>query len=134
MYFLKANGSDDDRIAFQNAYAALAIDPNGAYIMNKLALLYLENNRTDSAVYYATKASKIAPKWTCALTTLALAQKVQLNKTEDRLRYQKRKSSKLNLGLMLGGGISMPKVTYSKEEWRQPNVDYNDSLNSIGTR
>jgi hypothetical protein len=43
MYFLKASGdygkdgkNGDIAIAFQNAFAALRIDPNGAYIQNKL--------------------------------------------------------------------------------------------------
>ncbi len=82
MYLLKASGdfgkegkNGDISVAFQNAYAALAIDPNGAYIQNKLALLHLENNRKDSALYYANKATKTAPNWACALTTLALIQK-----------------------------------------------------------
>jgi hypothetical protein len=50
MYFLKACGdygkdgrNGDISLAFQNAFAALKIDPNGAYIQNKLALLHLQN-------------------------------------------------------------------------------------------
>ena len=52
MYFLKANGdfgkdgaNGDINTAFQNAYAALSIDRNGAYIQNKLAQLHLQNPR-----------------------------------------------------------------------------------------
>lgn len=140
MYFLKASGdfgkdgkNGDLAVAFQNAYAALKIDPNGAYIQNKLALLHLENNRTDSALYYANKATKTAPNWACAFTTLALVQKAQLNNTENLVKSKKKASRKLILGIMIGGGISMPDVTYSEADWRQGNINYNDSLNSITT-
>ena len=133
MYFLKASGSNDSYSAFQNAYAALAINPNGAYILNKLALLHLANNRADSAAYYADKAAKIAPKWVCALTTLSLARKAQSNNTDKLLQQKKKSSSKINMGLMIGGGINMPGISYSKQDWRQGNIDYNDSLNSITT-
>lgn len=81
VYFLKACsdfGKDglngDIAEAFKNAYAALAIDPDGAYLQNKLALLHLANNKTDSALYYANEATKTAPNWPCAFTTLALVQ------------------------------------------------------------
>lgn len=133
MYFLKASGSDDNYTAFQNAYAALAINPNGAYILNKLALLHMANNRADSAAYYADKASKIAPKWVCTLATLSLVRKAQANNTEKLLQQKKKSSSKINMGLMIGGGINMPHINYSKQNWRQGNIDYNDSLNSITT-
>jgi|CXWL01.1.fsa_nt_gi hypothetical protein len=138
MYLLKASGdfgnggkNGDIAVAFQNAHAALAIDPTGAYILNKLALLHLENYRADSAVYYADKAIKAAPNWACALTTLALAQKKQANNTESLVKTKRKDSPKLKPGIMLGAGLSMPAITYTKEEWRQGNINYNDSLFNI---
>ena len=54
MFFLKASGTyPDAATAFQYAYAALAINPDAAYIHNRLATLHLENNRRDSAQFYA---------------------------------------------------------------------------------
>jgi len=132
MFFLKASGSDENSIAFNNAYAALSINPDGAYILNQLALLHLSNKNIDSAVYYSGKAVKSAPKWTCALTTLKLVEQTK-STNGNKSNPKKKVSPKLRSGLMIGGGISMPRITYSKENWRQPNVDYNDSLNSITT-
>lgn len=140
MYFLKASGdfgkdgkNGDMAVAFQNAFAALKIDPNGAYIQNKLALLHLQNNNKDSALYYANKAVKTAPNWPCALTTLALVQKAQLNNTENLVKSKKKASSKFKLGIMIGGGISIPDITYSETDWRQGNINYSDSLFNIAT-
>ena len=123
VYLLKASGdfgkngiNGDIGIAFQNAYAALSIDKNGAYIQNKLAQLHLANNRTDSAMYYADKATKTAPKWACAFTTLALVQKAIANnnnnpdKNNKQIKKPTRKSS---FGYTLGGGINQSKPTYS---------------------
>jgi hypothetical protein len=88
VYFLKAsgdfgpngtNGNTSD--AFSNAFAALRIDRNGAYIHARLAQLHLQNNNLDSANYYADKATKIAPKWPCAFTILAQIKKQQQQKS-----------------------------------------------------
>jgi hypothetical protein len=122
MYFLKASGdfgkdgkNGDITIAFQNSYAALAIDRNGAYIQNKLAQLHLANNSTDSALYYAEKATKTAPNWACALTTLALVQKsIAENKRSDNKKKQTNKPlRKSSFGYTLGGGLTQSKPTYS---------------------
>lgn len=120
MYLLKASGDYGTdgtngamNAAFQNAYAALAIDPNGAYIQNKLAMLHLENKQLDSASYYANKAAKIAPKWLCALTTLSLIKKAteQLNnKPTDQTK--KKPIHKNSFGAVTGGGISQFNPTY----------------------
>lgn len=111
--FLKASGdfgpsgkNGDANAAFQYAYAALAIHPNGAYIQNKLALLHLENNRTDSAKYYADKATKTAPKWTCAMATLALVQKALTSATEEPKKQGPKPRSKSSFGITVGGGIN----------------------------
>ncbi len=112
MYLLKANGD----AAFQNAHAAFAIDRNGAYIENKLALLHLENNNLDSAKYYADKAAATAPKWNCALTTLALVQQALSkvdNKTDDTKKETKKPIRKSSFGFTLGGVINQSKPTYS---------------------
>lgn len=115
MYFLKASGdfgkdgkNGDMPIAFQNAYAALKIDPNGAYIQNKLAQLHLQNNNNDSALYYANQAVKTAPKWTCALTTLAIAKKAL-----DNAQPKKKINGKARFGFTLGSGLNQSRPTYS---------------------
>ena len=134
MYFLKASGdfgkggkNGDLAAGFQNAYAALVIDPGAAYIQNKLALLHIESNRADSAVYYAEKATKAAPKWVCAFATLTLAKKIvnpDSNKPIDSTRQSKKKElRKSQFGVVAGSGISQLRPTYS--------VTRNDSLVSI---
>ena len=122
MYFLKASGdygtngkNGDISMAFQNAFAALKIDPNGAYIQNKLALLHLQYNNKDSALYYANKAVKTAPNWPCALTTLALIQKSTSSKPDEPKKVVKKNSpfKKASFGFTLGGGLSQSNPTYS---------------------
>ena len=121
MYLLKASGdfgnggaNGDRSIAFQNAYAALAIDPNGAYIQNKLALLHLGNNQTDSALYYATKAASTAPNWICALTTLSLVKKVteQPDKNNPDNKANKKPIRKSSFGAVAGSGVSQLNPTF----------------------
>jgi len=118
MFLLKANGDyGTTSAAFDYAHAARAIDPNGGYILNQLSRLHLENNRPDSAAYYADKAAKAAPKWPCALTTLALAQKALDNKKPDLTNKGKKPSPKLlckpSFGFTLGGGLNQSNPTYS---------------------
>ncbi|HMK24414.1 MAG TPA: caspase family protein [Chitinophagaceae bacterium] len=122
MYFLKASGdygkdgkNGDMSIAFQNAFAALKIDPNGAYIQNKLAILHLQNNNKDSALYYANKAVKTAPNWPCALTTLALIQRSQSSQPDEPKKTVKKSSpyKKASFGVTLGGGPSRSDPAYS---------------------
>ena len=120
MYFLKASGdfgkdgkNGDVSIAFQNAYAALAIDPKGAYIQNKLALLHLENNRKDSALYYAEKATKTAPNWLCALTTLALVKNAADQPKNDKKKTAKKQLARNSFGVVAGSGISQLRPTYT---------------------
>lgn len=122
LYFLKASGdfgtggkNGDISIAFQNAYAALRIDPNGAYIQNKLAQLHLQNNNKDSALYYANKAAKEAPKWPCALSTLAMIQKATSSQPDEPKKVVKKTSPfrKASFGFTLGGGLSQSNPSYS---------------------
>ena len=63
MYFFKARGYFnksrklvDINNAFQYAYSAYASDKKAAYILNTLSSLHLDNNRIDSAVFYAKKS------------------------------------------------------------------------------
>ncbi len=122
MYFLKASGdfgmggkNGDISVAVQNAYAALKIDPDGAYIQNKLALLHLQNNNKDSAFYYANKAVKTAPKWPCALATLALIQNSTVSQPEQPKKPVKSPSPfrKASFGFTLGGGLTQSNPGYS---------------------
>ncbi len=118
MYLLKASGdfgingtNGNLNTAFQNAYAALAIDPNGAYVQNKLALLHLENKNIDSATYYANKAIKSAPNWLCALTALSLIQKA--NNDQPTTNTNKKPIRKGSFGAVAGGGISQLTPTFT---------------------
>lgn len=121
MFFLKASGdfgkdgkNGDISIAFQNAYAAMKIDPNGAYIQNKLALLHLQNSNKDSALFYSNKAVKTAPNWLCALTTLAMIQKSASQPEEPKKEVKKPSPfKKTSFGFTLGGGINQSNPTYS---------------------
>ena len=115
LYLLKASGTATITASLQYAYAALAINPNGAYIQNKLALLHLENNNKDSAVYYANKATTTAPKWACAFATLALIQKAVADnkKPDDKKDQPKKPLKKSSFGYTLGGGLNHSKPTYS---------------------
>ena len=104
MFFLKASGTyPDAATAFQYAYAALAINPDAAYIHNRLATLHLENNRRDSALFYAEQASRIAPKWLCATATLALVK---------NLSSKKNTVKKSSVGFTFGGGINQSNPTF----------------------
>ncbi len=144
MYLLKAS---DGNMRFQNAYAARAYSPDAAYINNQLAILHLENNRPDSAVYYANKAVGSAPNWRCAYNTLTLAYRA-LNMPDSVSKYQqisksanpakpviiptkKEEVRKTQLGIEIGGGINNFKLNFSN--WKQGNINYNDSLNNITT-
>lgn len=121
MYLLKASGdlssgqNGDINDAFRNAWAAQAIDKNGAYIQNKLALLHLENNQLDSAKYYAEKATRTAPNWRCAMLTLALVQNTANNKPDNKPDEKKKKPNtgtrKVQIGGVLGGGMSQLDAT-----------------------
>ncbi|MEP6699777.1 MAG: tetratricopeptide repeat protein, partial [Bacteroidota bacterium] len=93
MYFFKARGyfgrnrkTVDIVNAFQFAYSANATDKNAAYILNTLSSLHLDNNRYDSAIFYAKKAIQAAPKWRYPYVTLAFAYKT-LNQPDSAIKY-----------------------------------------------
>lgn len=116
MYLLKSGGDFANRAeAFQYAHAARSIDPNGAYILNWLSRLHLENNRSDSAAYYAEKAAKAAPNWPCAIATLALAQQALNNTKPDAGKTAKNNAPlrKVSFGFTAGGGVNRSNPAYS---------------------
>lgn len=140
MYLLKSLGNNS---SFQNAYAALASSPDAAYINNRLAAMHNENNRPDSAIYYARRAIGRAPNWKCAYTTLAEAYQL-INITDSVKKYQQlatdpsktfeerkpqQQNKKVRFGVIIGGGINMLNLNFSN--WIQRNINYNDSLNGI---
>ncbi|MBK5271165.1 MAG: tetratricopeptide repeat protein, partial [Bacteroidia bacterium] len=96
MYFFKARGYFggarklvDINEAFQYAYTAYATDKNAAYILNTLSSLHLDNNRIDSALYYAKKAIIAAPKWRYPYVTLAFCYK-SLNRADSAIKYYRK--------------------------------------------
>jgi len=116
MYFWKASGDFGQKgangaiqDALQYAYQALHVQQNGAFIFNRIALLHLQNNNKDSALYYAAKATKIAPKWVCALATLT---KIQQSKTGGS-KSKQNLGGKSSIGFTSGGGITLSRPTYS---------------------
>jgi hypothetical protein len=117
MFLLKATGDyGNGRDAFNYAHAARAIDPNGAYILNWLSRLHLAANNRDSALYYADRATKAAPKWLCALTTLSLIQNnpTTANPVQPGKPIPKNPSRcRPSFGFTLGGGINRSNPTYS---------------------
>jgi tetratricopeptide (TPR) repeat protein len=93
LYFFKARGYYgkerrfmDINQAFEYAYKAYAADKKAAYILNTLASLHLDNNRMDSAIFYAKKAIESAPLWRYPYVSLAYAFK-SLNKIDSALKY-----------------------------------------------
>lgn len=102
MYFFKARGYFgksrklvDISNAFQYAYTAYASDKNAAYILNTLSNLHLDNNRHDSAIFYAKKAMIAAPKWRYPYVSLAFCYKT-LSKPDSAIKYY-RKSIELDV-------------------------------------
>ncbi|MBL0273417.1 MAG: tetratricopeptide repeat protein [Chitinophagaceae bacterium] len=96
MYFFKARGYFgrsrklvDISKAFQYAYTAYADDKNAAYILNTLSSLHLDNNKIDSAIFYAKKAIIAAPRWRYPYVTLAFAYKT-LNRPDSAIKYYER--------------------------------------------
>ena len=130
LYFLKASGDFGEggangnlAQAFANAFSALNIDRNGAYIHAKLAQLHMQNNSLDSANYYAEKATRIAPKWPCAFTILAQVKKMQdkkNNNNKNNNKNQTRLPGRNTFGFTLGGGLAQNKPTYE----RSPNSTF----------
>lgn len=114
LYLLRAGGSNSSvNISLSNAYNALAIHPEGAYAMNRIALLHLENKRLDSALIYADKAVRTAPNWLCAITTLGIIQKAVSESVGDNKKEKNSVARKSSFGGVLGGGLSRLSPTYT---------------------
>jgi tetratricopeptide (TPR) repeat protein len=128
MYLLKSLSNIS---SFQNAYAALASSPNAAYINNRLAAMHIENNRPDSAIYYARRAIGRAPNWKCAYATLAQAYQL-MNITDSVKKYnqlaadpskafeekkpnqQQVKKTSFKPGIVIGTGSSKLKPVFTQ--------------------
>jgi hypothetical protein len=119
LYFLKASSS------FENAYNALALDQNAAFVNNLLAILHQKNNNPDSALYYAKRTVSLAPNWRCGYNTLSSVNR----NTGLKDSTQKKNNPRPVWGIMASGGLSTASLVYS--DWEQRNIDYHDSLNSI---
>lgn len=96
MYFFKARGYFgrnrkllDIKNAFDFAYTAYAADKNAAYILNTLSALHLDNNKYDSAIYYAKKAIMAAPKWRYPYVTLAFSYKT-MSRPDSAIKYYRK--------------------------------------------
>ena len=79
-FFFKAHGYLEKggdkkglQIAIQDAMQAYEADPKAAYILNTLSSLEIDNNKPDSAIYFATKAISIAPLWRYPYVNMANA-------------------------------------------------------------
>jgi hypothetical protein len=147
MYFLKASGEGTINRAFQNAYAAYSIDRNSACITNRLSTLHLQNKRLDSALYYAKRTIQLAPKWQCGYGTLGNVYK-GMDLPDSARKYQQRPTvvdttrpvaarpgqakTRTRFGILAGGGITNFGLNLSN--WKQRNVNYNDTLNSLTAR
>src|SRR4030095_337786 len=127
------SGNDPVNYSLPYAYAALSIDPNGAYIHNRLALLHLDAKNYDSAFFYARKATQLAPKWTCALATLSKVEQAKPGSPKLDSVTKEKLPGKTKFGSTLGIGYNTPTIQFDKANWRQGNVDYNDSLANITT-
>ena len=96
MYFFKARGYFgksrklvDRNSAFEFAYSAYASDKKAPYILNTLSSLHLDNNKIDSAIFYAKRAIIGAPKWRYPYVTLAYAYKT-LNRPDSAIKYYRK--------------------------------------------
>jgi len=62
-FFDKGNKTMDYLEALKFAQLANSVDQGAAYTLNTLSSLYIQKHQYDSAVYYASKAIAVAPKW-----------------------------------------------------------------------
>jgi len=62
-FFDKGNKTMDYLEALKFAQLANSVDQGAAYTLNTLSSLYIQKHQYDSAVYYASKAIVVAPKW-----------------------------------------------------------------------
>ncbi len=62
-FFDKGNKTMDYLEALKFAQLANSVDQGAAYTLNTLSSLYIQKHQYDSAVYYASKAIVVAPRW-----------------------------------------------------------------------
>ena len=62
-FFDKGNKTMDYIQALKFAQLANSFDHNAAYTLNTISSLYIQKHQFDSAVYYATRAISVAPRW-----------------------------------------------------------------------
>lgn len=62
-FFDKGNKTMDYLEALKFAQLANTVDQGAAYTLNTISSLYIQKHQYDSAVYYATQAIAVAPKW-----------------------------------------------------------------------
>ena len=62
-YLDKGGSTEGLKQAIRDAMEAYKADPSAAYILNTLSSLELENNKPDSAIFFAKKAVSQAPLW-----------------------------------------------------------------------
>ena len=62
-FFDKGNKTMDYIQALKFAQLANRFDHNAAYTLNTISSLYIQKQQFDSAVFYATKAIEVAPRW-----------------------------------------------------------------------
>ena len=62
-FFDKGNKTMDYIQALKFAQLANRFDHNAAYTLNTISSLYIQKHQFDSAVYYATRAITVAPRW-----------------------------------------------------------------------
>lgn len=85
-YFEKGGNTVGLKQAIEDAMRAYEADPSAAYIQNTLASLELDNNKPDSAIYFARKAIQSAPHWRYPYVNIANGYS-RLNLTDSALLY-----------------------------------------------
>jgi tetratricopeptide (TPR) repeat protein len=85
-FFDKGNKTMDYLQAIKFAQLANRFDNGAAYTLNTIASLYIQKHQFDSAVYYATKAVEVAPRWRYPYLNNAYAYS-KLNIKDSALKY-----------------------------------------------
>ncbi|HLF45046.1 MAG TPA: tetratricopeptide repeat protein [Chitinophagaceae bacterium] len=88
-YYDKGGSTEGLRQAIRDAMDAYRADPTAAYILNTLSSLELENNKPDSAIYFARKAIAHAPLWRYPYFNIANAYS-RKNNSDSALVYFKK--------------------------------------------
>jgi tetratricopeptide (TPR) repeat protein len=101
------NGTINDGL--REAYRCKLLEPNGAYIYNRIAQLHLQANNRDSAIYNANRAVELAPNWPCAASTLARARNINHQVVNpDSVKIKPVKAGATSAGVLIAAGINRP--------------------------